>query len=171
MKQKNYGGKNYQVQANEIGHVGDVQYLQPNGKEYLRNGVELLNRKSYVEASAALRKSIQADSNLSDAFYYLAIALLEGKRPRKLDKWRVEEIESNLQSALFAGSNTKKCYTLWAIVKYGYYSMNGFIEKEETSEQLFNQGQPLCGEAAKEIMYHVSDPSNPYWVQLKSTIA
>ena len=177
MEQNNYGGENYQINANTIGQIGDIILpdSQPSGEEYLSNGIQLLEQQAYSQAVDVLQNAIQRDRSQSDAFYYLAIALLGGKKPRKLDKWTIQDIEINLNSAIseVASGNSKsaKYYTLFAIVKYGYYSMNGFIETPPTSDLLFSKGESIRSEFAKEILYHLNDPENPYWVRLQSKVA
>ena len=170
MEQNNCGGKNYQIQAKNIGHVGDNIYQSslPSGAELLKKGCDLLKRRAYVEAAKILQDAIMTDPLLSDAFYYLAIALLGGRKPREVDNWTIQDIEEKLNSAILGDTKTPKYYVLLAIIKYGYYSMNGFIDRHPTSAQLFDQGEPIDAEFAKEILYHLNDPKNPYWVQLQS---
>lgn len=169
MEQNNYGGKNNQITANHIGRVGDdiYQYRSVTGQELLTRGIELLNKRCYQEAIDVLSEATKTDPLLSDAYYYLAIALLGGGKPMKIDGWTIKSIEEKLNSAVYGVANPSKVYVLWAIVKHGYYFMNGFLEKSPTSAQLFSQGESsIQAEHAKEILYHLHDPKNPYWIQL-----
>lgn len=168
MEQNNYGGKNTQIRADSIGQVGDVyQYPSPTGQELLDRGIQLLNKRSYQEAIDVLNEATKTDPSISDAYYYLAIALLSGRKPRKIDGWTIESIEEKLNSAVKGVANPSKVYVLWAIVKHGYYMMNYSLERPPTSAQLFSQGESsIQAEHAKEILYHLEDPKNPYWIQL-----
>jgi hypothetical protein len=44
--------------------------------------------------------------------------------------------------------------------------MNSFSEKTPNSEQLFNQGNVIQPEQAREILFHINDPKNKYWTML-----
>ena len=101
-------------------------------------------------------------------YYYLAIALLSGKKPRKIDEWTIRDIEEQLGAAVHKDTKISRCYVLWAIVKHGFYTMNGFIEKLPTSDQLFSLGESIQEKDAREILYHLDDPSNSYWLRLYS---
>ena len=126
----------------------------------------MLSQRSYNQAANVLQSAVKTDPLLSEARYYLAIALLSGKKPRKIDEWTIRDIEENLDAATRRSSNNPKYYALWAIVKYGFYTMNGFIENAPTSIQLFSLGERIQSECAQEILYHLNDYSNPYWLNL-----
>jgi hypothetical protein len=172
MEQSNSGGKNYQITAESVEHIGDVYYqsVPKSGKDLLDKGIQLLNQRDYSRAADVLECAIKSDPLLSDAHYYLAIALLNGKKPKKLDQWTVEEIEKNLSIAVRQDSNLTRGYALWAIVKHGYYTMNGFVEKPPTSTQLFYNVQFLSSQHIQELIYHFEDAENPYWAQLKNNL-
>lgn len=162
MEQINHGDKNTQIIA---GYIGAINF-SPNEKELLDKGIQLLNRRAYKQAVEVLNNAIEKKSFVCHAHYYLALALLAGRKPRKTDKWTVEEVENNLSIVVASNSDLAHAYVLWAIVKHGYYAMNGLIEKVPTSAELFNQGASIQTEHAKEILYHIEDPTNPYWVYL-----
>ena len=136
------------------------------GQELLNKGIQLLNQRNYRQAIDVLSKAIKAEPSISDAYYYLAIALLGGKRPKKVDEWTIRDIEEKLDVAISNNASSSHCYMLWAIIKYGHYAMNCFIEKSPTSEQLFSHGKSIKHQYAREILFHLEDPSNPYWKYL-----
>jgi len=139
---------------------------QITGQELLNRGIQLLNKRAYREAIYVLSEATKTEPSLSDAYYYLAIALLSGKKPKKTDGWTITSIEEKLNSAVYGDATSSKSYVLWAIVKYGYYAMNGFIENSPTSAQLFSQGESIQAEHAREILYYLNDSQNPYWMYL-----
>ncbi|NMG18625.1 hypothetical protein [Brasilonema bromeliae] len=101
MEQKNYGGKNYQIQAESIGHVGDIyQSPQVTAEELLHKGIQLLNQRAYRQAIDVLSDATKTNPSISDTHYYLAIALLSGEKPRKIDVWTIQSIESELNTAV-----------------------------------------------------------------------
>jgi|GEM_PF-471414 len=165
------GGENVLLQGtNTVHHIGDVvhQSVSPSGEELLSRGVQLLNQRAYSEAESVLKDAIKADPSILDAYYYLAIALLSGEKPRKIDGLKIKEIEEKLNSATLKNPNSSECYTLWAIIKHGYYVMNGLIEKPPTSAQLFNQSESIQAKHAWEILNHLNDPENIYWKSLRN---
>jgi tetratricopeptide (TPR) repeat protein len=138
------------------------------GQELLNRGIQLLSQRNYKQAVSILNDAIKTDPLLSDTYYYLAIALLSGKKPRKVDEWTIRDIEEKLNVAIHREVNPSRYYMLWAIVKYGFYNMNGFIDKPPTSNQLFSLGESIQEKDADEILYYLHDPSNPYWLYLKN---
>lgn len=141
------------------------------GQELLNKGLKLLSQRNYQQAINVLNEAIKTEPSISDAYYYLAIALLCGKRPKKVDGWTIQNIEEKLNAAIAENAKSSKYYMLWAIIKYGYYVMNCLIEKSPTSEQLFSNGQFIKPKYAKEILYHLEDYSNPYWKYLYNNFA
>jgi hypothetical protein len=137
-----------------------------SGQEFLTRGLQLLSQKNYQQAINKLSDAIISDPSLSDAYYYLAMASLKGNKPRRLDVWTIRDIEENLNTAIAGNSKNSRYYTLWAIIKYGYYTMNSLLEKSPSSDNLFKKGETIQAEHAREILYYVNDPSNLYWIKL-----
>jgi hypothetical protein len=163
------GGKGNQFQGNTIAnsHFGDNIYQnEVDGKSLFNKGLQLLSRKAYQDVISLMSDVIKTDPSMSDAHYYLAIALLRGRKPSKIDQWTIQSIEDNLKAAICGNNTCSKYYILWAIVKYGHYTMNSFSEKTPNSEQLFNQGGNIRPEQAREILFHLNDPKNKYWTKL-----
>ncbi len=136
------------------------------GQDLLNRGIQLLSQRNYPQAVSVLSDAIKIDPLLSDTPYYLAIALLSGKKPRKVDEWTIRDIEEQLRVAVDKDANPSRCYVLWAIVKHGFYTMNGFIENPPTSAELFSLGESIQAKDVEEILYHLNDPSNPCWLRL-----
>lgn len=137
-----------------------------SGEELLNRGLQFLNQRAYPQAINVLSDATKLSPSISDAHYYLAIALLNGKKPKKLDGLTIQRIEENLNIAVNINADSSKCYILWAIVKNGYYTMNGFIEQPPTSAQLFRRGDLIQTEQAREIFFHLNDSTNEYWMKL-----
>jgi hypothetical protein len=136
------------------------------GLELLNRGIQLLSQRNYQQATSVLSDAIRTSPLLLDTHYHLAIALLSGKKPRKVDEWTIRDVEEQLGAAVHKDTKPSRCYMLWAIVKHGFYNMNGFIENPPTSAQLLNLGESIQAKDAKEILYHLNDPSNSYWLKL-----
>jgi tetratricopeptide (TPR) repeat protein len=148
-------------------NIENLHYTQSiTGQELLDRGIQLLSQRNYQQAIGVLRDAIKTDPLLADTHYYLAIALLSGKKPRKVDEWTIRDIEEQLGVAVHKDIKPLRCYVLWAIVKHGFYTMNGFIESSPTSTQLFSLGESIQPKDAREILHHLNDPSNPCWLKL-----
>ena len=128
MEQKNFGGKNYQIQSENIGQIGDVYNIeslsQPTGKELLHNGIQLINHKAYQQAIDVLNSAIKTEPSLSATYYYLAIALLKGKRPKVLKCIEIEEIDRLLDIATIRGDSDGTIQLFRALVRDDYYNGN-----------------------------------------------
>ena len=72
MEQNNYGGKNYQIKAERIDHVGDriYQSVLPTGADLLSKGLQLLSSRDYRNATDVLRDAVKSEPLLSDAYYW-----------------------------------------------------------------------------------------------------
>ncbi|MEJ0104135.1 MAG: toll/interleukin-1 receptor domain-containing protein [Bacteroidota bacterium] len=134
-------------------------------KILLNNGLKLLQTKNYKEAESALGQYSSIAPNDTDGKFYLTLAIAGGKKPRKLDGIIVKKIESLLLPCI-SHPQYGHINVLLALIKYGYYTMNGFIDPQPDSYELLNQVQ-LDKEKAKEIMFHVCDPDNTVWRSLQ----
>jgi hypothetical protein len=130
-------------------------------KVLLRKGILAANQKHYTEARHILLRYIEIAPEDMEGRYYLSFCLLDGKRPEKTDGTVIRAIEKHLSFFTHqpAGGHVR---CLLAMVKFGYYCMNGFRENSPTSEELMNNAS-LSLDKACEIIYHVHDPGNAVW--------
>lgn len=143
---------------------------KPAGKVFFEEGLKLFRFQNYRQAANKFRQAIETDSSLLDSYYYLSISLLSGRVPRKVDRSTIIEIEDYLKLITSIDTSSPKYYTFWAVVKYGYYSMNSLRERPPYSNHLFNKGRSISFEDAQEIIRHVEDFSNKYWQLIKEKI-
>jgi tetratricopeptide (TPR) repeat protein len=124
----------------------------------LQRGIQLIQVRAYEQAINVLAEAVKKDPLLADAHYYLALASLEGKRPKVLTLSKVEEIERYLRSA-YEVDNSKAHYLyLWALVKYDFYVANGFLVRPPTVKDLLLAAQQCSYKTASilEMLEHVS---------------
>ena len=88
-------------------------------------GLSYLDLRLYDLALASLRSALGKGAREASLYYYLALATIEGKRPRVLSFAKVKEIESYLEAAIRLESDNAQALVLWAIVKHDYYVSNG----------------------------------------------
>lgn len=116
-----YDQRNQRVE-NQFNYVQSSQTSDPNA--LLKQGIQLLEVKAYQQATDLLRAAIKADSSLAVAYYYLALALLKGKRPKILQRSQIEEIDQLLCTATAMGDFDGTVQWFRALLRHDYYSGN-----------------------------------------------
>ena len=125
----NYDQRNQRVnrQVNKFNEFNlNIQSpSEPDPTMLLNRGIELLEANAYQEAINAFRAAIETGHASSDAYYYLAIALLKGKRPKILNRSEVEEIDQLLNTATAMGDSDGTVLLFRALVRDDYFNGNG----------------------------------------------
>jgi TIR domain len=130
-------------------------------KILLNNGLKLLEQKNYQNAELVLEQYISIAYEDIDGKFYLAIAIAEGRKPRKLDGMVVKRIEALLMPCI-SQRDYGHINALLAFIRWGYYAMNGFIEPQPNADKLLNNLM-LNKEKVEEILFHFYDPDNEVW--------
>lgn len=133
--------------------------LTIQGKNYLKSG-------AYQEVINIFKQVLGQNPKCVNAHYYIALALLEGKRPRLLPFSIIQEIEKRLRMATMQGSSCSHCFVLWAIVKEDYYVINGLYVKPPSPSQLLQQVSSIEKFHLVEILTHIHAPGNRIWESL-----
>lgn len=102
----------------------NIQNPSPNPIILLNQGIKLLEVKSYQQAIDAFKAVIGIDCSISDTYYYLAIAILKGRRPKLLKRNEVEEIDQLLNAATEMGDSDGTVQWFRALVRDDYYNGN-----------------------------------------------
>jgi tetratricopeptide (TPR) repeat protein len=103
----------------------NIQGLQsPDSVVFLNQGIQLLEAKSYRQSIDSLREAIRVDSSLATAYYYLALALLNGKRPKIIQRSQIEEIDQLLCTATVMGDFDGTVHWFRALLRSDYYGGN-----------------------------------------------
>jgi hypothetical protein len=140
----------------------------PTSAELLAEGVNLLRCRQYVDACACFSKALQADPRNADAGFYLALATLQGQRPKLVSLAAVRKAESALQGVTQAHAGCGHALLLWAIVKYDAYVLNGMYERSPTIKELVG-GVSTVGPAYLDaILAHMTATGNPLWERVRS---
>lgn len=134
----------------QIGEVkGDVIIQQgQDAEKLLKNGVQLVKVGAHEQAIGILTEVIKASPLVSDAYYYLALALLKGKRPKVSTLAQIQNVEKHLQTACQLNDNLAHYYYLWALVKYDFYVVNGFMVRPPKIEELILAGRQSSHESS-----------------------
>jgi hypothetical protein len=120
-----------------------------------------LEQKNYQNAELVLEQYISIAYEDIDGKFYLAIAIAEGRKPRKLDGMVVKRIEALLMPCI-SQRDYGHINALLAFIRWGYYAMNGFIEPQPNADKLLNNLM-LNKEKVEEILFHFYDPDNEVW--------
>lgn len=96
----------------------------PDPHTVFNQGVKLLDAKSYQQSINLLKDVIKADPSISPAYYYLALALLAGRRPKILKRSEIEEIDQLLTTATAMGDSDATVQWFRALVRDDYYNGN-----------------------------------------------
>lgn len=141
------------VEGNVIIHSPST----PSAAELLKKGIQYMNVRAYDDAVKAFEESIKVQPS-SQAYYYLALALLRGKRPKLLTLTQAETIEQKLLSASQLGGKQAHYYYLWALVKVDFYVANGFLVRPPSFEELLNMAEnfPINPAAIIEMLQHTN---------------
>ncbi len=127
----------------QIGEVkGNVVIQQgQDAEKLLKNGIQLVRVGAYEQAISILTEVIKVTPLEADAYYYFALALLKGKRPKVSTLSQIQVIEQNLQTACELNSEWAHYFYLWALVKFDFYVVNGFMVRPPKIEQLLSIGR------------------------------
>lgn len=96
-----------------------------DAETHLALGNVYLALKLYDLAAQHLKKSIDRDPALADAYYLLALNGVRGRSIRSLPIQDVRGLESYLNTALQIDDSRAQYYYLLAFIKEGYYTQNG----------------------------------------------
>ena len=97
-----------------------------------------IDAENYSFALGILEKLANNDCMDPNVFYYMSIAMLEGKKPRVLHIKQIRKVESYLNSAQVLSDGNGVYYILQAAIKRDYYEY-----------YLFNMN---CGDDSKTLL-------------------
>lgn len=153
------------------GHTANVTHIHQAPAEdahsLFQSGQALTQKKAYDQALEPLKKVIQLEPDNSQAYYYLALALLKGNRPKLLKSSTIQTIEQHLNSARHCSAPFVMATLLLAVVKYDYYVLNSLRETSPTVSQLLEPKFSLSKTEVNELLSHFEAPRNKVWESLK----
>lgn len=96
-----------------------------NAEAALSLGLCYLDLGLYDLAIKQIDKALEEMPEEADIYYYSAVALFRGRKPRILSLTEVKKIESLLEAACQLNDSQAKYYYLRALIKREYYLKNG----------------------------------------------
>lgn len=162
---------NTQLNADVINIGGEKVSASP--AELVERGKFLLKAHLYVAAVKVLEEALRIGPDMADVQYYLAIALLQGQRPKLLRFSTVRAVESYLQAAICRQPSLGRAYLLWAVVKYDYYVLNGMFERSPTHLDLVRKGVQFLtlDEILEVVQYMAPMAGNAVWEWLQENLS
>lgn len=103
-------------------------------------GLCYLNIGNYTLSTIHFKKLITLSPELADAYYYLALSLIKGRRIKLLTLKEIREIEELLNTSLELDSENFKYDLLLAAIKFDYYRTSGLVVKSPTDDELIESG-------------------------------
>jgi hypothetical protein len=122
-------------------------------------GLSYLDQSLYDLSAASLQRALGKTTHEADILYYLALALIGGRRPRTLKLAKVRQLESYLTAAI--GLEEKPQYKLLlAAIKYDYYACNGLRVPPPAVDQLLSEATrcEIDSGEARLMLLHVPLP-------------
>ncbi|GFZ86841.1 hypothetical protein GCM10008018_36100 [Paenibacillus marchantiophytorum] len=95
-----------------------------------------IDAQNYEFSFDILKKLAENNCTDPNVFYYMALAMLEGKKPRVLHMDKVRKVESYLNSAQVLSSGTGLYYIMQAVIKRDYYEYYLFNMHQGGSSKL-----------------------------------
>jgi hypothetical protein len=168
-----------QMYGNGVGSIGTMHgnvYINkgpvaPSASELLQQGVQLLRAGAYEESVGPLNQSLLAIPS-PDANYYLALASLRGQRPRALTYSQAKAIEGRLQAACKLDPYKAHYWYLLALVKYDFFTENGFLDDIDEINDLLSTGDtcPLVRAFIVELLNHVPAKNCPVYEVIRDRL-
>jgi tetratricopeptide (TPR) repeat protein len=110
------GGYNFSGDGNHI----EFHSTEPTVDELFSRAKNSLINRDYKQAQDILNKVLERASNDANVYYYLALAILEGRRPKSLSEPEVSKIIKILDRAIERNNSKGQFFYLKAIIKYDY---------------------------------------------------
>lgn len=147
----------------------NVESKQLTLTEIETNGKQLLQMREYELVVSTFTQALGLNPHYIDAQYYIALALLNGSRPRLMKLKVIKEIEKRLQTAVQYDPENSHCLILWAIVKEDYYVLNGLYSIPPTPMQILESVKSVKTIHVDEILTHIQAPDNQIWAWLNKS--
>lgn len=112
-----------------------------DGDLHFQIGLLYLQLRLFDLALKHLRQSIDLCPESADHYYYCALALFRGRRPRVLMIQEAKTIERYLETAICLDDRPSKYYLLLALLRFDYYESNGLTARGPSSHDLAAQAR------------------------------
>lgn len=112
-----------------------------NGEINLAMGICQLDLGLYDAAMQFFNEAVSHQRENPDGYYYQAIALIKGRKPKLLTLNEARKIEEKLRAATQINDTKAAYYYFWIIIKHEFYLKNGLREGDPSIRQLLEKAQ------------------------------
>ncbi len=116
-----------------------VKAAPEDGDSQFALGLCYLHLRLFDLAIRHFGRAVELMPESSDVYYYYALAMIRGRRPKTLSLNEVRQIEEYVSSAMQLDGTRAKYNYLAAILKYDYYLANGLRVPDPSAEELLTE--------------------------------
>jgi|GEM_PF-1939116 len=117
-------------------YKGAIAKNSQDGEAHYGLGLCYLQLGLWDLAIKNLKRTLELMPECADAYYYYALALIRGRRPKLLSLTEVRLIEQYLTTAMQLDDRQAKYYYLAVVLKFDYYLANGLTVRPPLPEDL-----------------------------------
>lgn len=141
-----------------VGNMIFNVYAIPDVILLLERAIKGVQQQRYRDALKILDEVLQADDTIADAFYYRALANLDGKRPKFATKSIADKIDPDLAVAISLDPTQAHYYYLRALAKHDFYIGNGFTSDTRDIQALIDRAAtyPVDIPKCRELIAHTN---------------
>jgi hypothetical protein len=135
--------------------------LAPTAQDLLMHGVQLVRARAYNESITLLNQSVTSTPS-GDGNYYLALAHLQGKRPKIQTYSLAIIVRQKLMTACRLVSSKAHYWYLLALLEDDFFIENGFSNNGDSVDDLLRTGDqcPYVRSFIVELLDHVPAVGN-----------
>jgi tetratricopeptide (TPR) repeat protein len=112
-----------------------------NGEINLAMGICQLDLGLYDDALEFFNAAVRNERENPDGYYYQAIALIKGRKPKLLSLNEARKIEEKLRAAIQLNDGKAVYYYFWLIIKHEFYVKNGLGAGSPSIAELSQKAQ------------------------------
>lgn len=125
-----------------LNHYKSMISINPeDGESYYSLALCYLQLKLYDLAIKNFSRAIELIPEHPDTYYYYALSLIRGRRPKTLSLKEVKLIEEYLEASMRLDDQQAKYFYLAAILKFEYYKSNGLIVTPPDHDKLIKMAK------------------------------
>ena len=147
-----------------VTHYTEGLKAEPDNADiYQAKGICFLELGLFDFAAKSLGRAIELNPENPDSYYYRAIALVRGRKPRLLSLAEIKAVDENLAAASQLNTTRATCHYLRLIVRADYFERHGLRLPPPTMGELLTEAQslPCDPQELQKLLSLVPVPDGP----------
>ena len=147
-----------------VAHYNEGLKAEPDKAEiHQAKGICFLELGMFEFAAKSLDRAIELNPENPDTYYYRAVAVVKGRKPRLLSLTELKAVDENLAAAAQLNIARATCHYLRLIVRADYFQRNGLKLPPPTMDELLAKAQSLPYDAheLQKLLALVPVPDGP----------